>query len=416
MKKRKLKKKVIVVLFVIVLLLAVGGYFLYSNYKEEQIKKKELEIKNKIKKIKSHYNEIVVINNDSKFYEKNNDKYNEVGTISKDEIINLDKINIDENTKYFKFGNYYIPYEKVTPSKEKVTKSDRYKHYIVFNENIKTKDNFSLYRNDKIIYKINKSIDVPIIKKYESGYYIEYFGELLFVKKEEVTNTYEKNNTTEVVASEIPVTCNHFIYLHGDTTCNEMICHSEDQIREEFNYLRENNYFTLTTTELREWMEGKIRLPEKSLLITIDDGSRAWNFIPLLEEYKINATLFLITGWYPKDKFASPYMELASHTHDLHTGGKCPGGQGSGLKCLPEKNLLDDLTLSRQVLDNTEAFCYPFYEFNDYSESILKKAGFKMAFIGGMKKVTPGINPYRIPRISFNNTTTLDEYINYVKP
>ena len=36
--------------------------------------------------------------------------------------------------------------------------------------------------------------------------------------------------------------------------------HSEDQIREEFNYLRENNYFTLNTTELREWMEQLDRI------------------------------------------------------------------------------------------------------------------------------------------------------------
>ena len=180
--------------------------------------------------------------------------------------------------------------------------------------------------------------------------------------------------------------------------------------------MKENNYFTLTTTELREWLEGKVRLPEKTLLITIDDGARAWDFVPLLNEYKINATLFLITSWYPLDKFQSPYMEIASHTHNYHTGGYCPGGQGSALKCVDKKLLLEDLTTSRKVLNNTEAFCYPFYEFNDYSESVLKEAGFKMAFIGGMKKVTKGVNPYRIPRISLNKHTTLNEYINYVKP
>ena len=235
------------------------------------------------------------------------------------------------------------------------------------------------------------------------------------LKKEDVESTYSKNNTDAVESTSIPVTCNHFIYLEGDNTCNEMICHHENQIKEEFKYLRDNNYFTLTTTELREWMEGKIRLPEKSILITIDDGARAWNFIPLLEEYKVNATLFLITGWYDLDRFQSPYMELASHTHDLHVGGKCPGGQGSGLKCLPKNVLLEDLKKSRDKLNGTEAFCYPFYEFNDYSTQVIKEAGFKMAFIGGMKKVTKSTDLYHIPRISFNSTTTLNEYINWIK-
>ena len=52
----------------------------------------------------------------------------------------------------------------------------------------------------------------------------------------------------------------------------------------------------MTTTELRLYLEGKLRVPKKSILITIDDGARAHNFVPLLEEYKINATLFLISS------------------------------------------------------------------------------------------------------------------------
>ena len=74
---------------------------------------------------------------------------------------------------------------------------------------------------------------------------------------------------------------------------------------------------------LRYYLEGKVRLPKKSILITIDDGARAWNFIPILEEYKINATLFLISGWYETARFKSDYLELASHTHLLHTPGVC---------------------------------------------------------------------------------------------
>ena len=46
----------------------------------------------------------------------------------------------------------------------------------------------------------------------------------------------------------------------------------------------------MNTTELRLYLEGKLRAPKKSILVTIDDGARAWNFIPLMEEYQINAT------------------------------------------------------------------------------------------------------------------------------
>ena len=415
-KKVKLKKNAIGIIILFVLL-AILGTLIVCIFNHKAKIEEEKRITKLINNINDHYSDKVKVNKDTKLYTLNNKKYIESGIISKDTVVNLDKVKIDENTKYFKITDtdYYIDYDSVNPSKDNIIVNDRYKNYLLFNENVKTKNSVKLYKGDKVIYTLNKVLDLPIIKKDDNGYYVEYFKDLYLIKKEDVESTYSKNNTDAVESTSIPVTCNHFIYLEGDNTCNEMICHHENQIKEEFKYLRDNNYFTLTTTELREWMEGKIRLPEKSILITIDDGARAWNFIPLLEEYKVNATLFLITGWYDLDRFQSPYMELASHTHDLHVGGKCPGGQGSGLKCLPKNVLLEDLKKSRDKLNGTEAFCYPFYEFNDYSTQVIKEAGFKMAFIGGMKKVTKSTDLYHIPRISFNSTTTLNEYINWIK-
>ncbi len=414
-KRRRLKRKAIIFFIILILIIVAVSLTIFGfSYKNKiDLEEKRTRLVNTIN---SHYNDVVKVTGDTKLFIKKDDKYIDSGSVSKDTKLELEKTNITYNTEYFKIKDtdYYISYKKVESSK-KDTVDQRYKNYLLFNENIKTKNPTKLMKNDKVIYTLNKSLDLPIIKKDDKGYYVEYFNELYFINKDNVESTYQKENTKDVESSSIPVTCNHFIYLEGDNSCNEMICHPEKQIREEYQYLKDNNYFTLTTTELREWIEGKIRLPEKSILITIDDGARAWNFIPLLEEYKINATLFLITGWYDLDRFQSPYLELASHTHDLHVGGKCPGGQGSGLKCLPEKVLLEDLKKSRDKLNGTEAFCYPFYEFNDYSTSIIKKAGFKMAFIGGMKKVTKNTDLYHIPRISFNHDTTLNEYISWIK-
>ena len=56
----------------------------------------------------------------------------------------------------------------------------------------------------------------------------------------------------------------------------------------------ERNFEACLEKESFQVLVEKLRLPKKSILITIDDGSRAENFIPLLEEYQVNATLFLI--------------------------------------------------------------------------------------------------------------------------
>ena len=170
----------------------------------------------------------------------------------------------------------------------------------------------------------------------------------------------------------------------------------------------------MNTTELRLYLEGKLRAPKNSILVTIDDGARAEGFIPLLEEYQVNATLFLVSSWYPVSNFQSDYMEIASHTHNLHTPRVCSGGQGSPLKCLEKTKLVADLKTSREVLSGTEAFCFPFYEYNDYGISALKEAGFKMAFIGGHKKATRGVDLFKIPRLPLRKDTTLQQYISKI--
>lgn len=412
--KRKIKKKFFL-FFILVLLVVAGGFGVsYYLYNQEQIK--IAHEKALLEKIKSHYNEIVKISKETKLYEKINDKYESIGTIGEGEVVSLEDIEITTDVKYFKIKElgYYVKYQDVSKEEKLVEKSDRYKKYLLFNENVVTKENSKLLRNGKVVYSVNKSIDTPIIMKDDNGYYIEYFGEMLFVFKDDVLKTYEVSNTVEEEASSIPVTVYHFIYLDGDTSCNEAICHSEHQIREHFNYLKTNEFFTMTTTELRLYLEGKLRAPKKSILVTIDDGARAWNFIPLMEEYQINATLFLISGWYYTDQYPSDLLELASHTHNLHTPRVCAGGQGSPLKCLDKTKLLEDLSQSRYVLFGTEAFCFPFYEYNDYGISVLKEAGFKMAFIGGGRKAKRGDDLFKIPRIPLNKYTTLSQYISTI--
>ena len=165
------------------------------------------------------------------------------------------------------------------------------------------------------------------------------------------------------------------------------------------------------------YIDGKIQLP-RSVVITIDDGWRSKLGIEILNEYKLNGTLFLITGdYYPKD-YESEYVELHSHTDKLHVGGKCPGGQGGGIKCLPRDEILNDLKTSREKLNGSTVLCYPFYEYNNYSIEIAKEAGFTMAFAGessnsnNLTKV--GSNKFKLPRFVVVTYTTMNDFIRYI--
>ena len=412
----KRKLKIIFICSILLIFCFVGIFYLEYDKRNTLKETKKIEQKILLAKIKNSYNKYIKIKEGSILYKKDNDKYVEVMKVYGDKTYTLQDIKIDINTKYFyieEFG-FYVKYQDVLKVDSLVIKDLRYKNYLPFNENAISNDKVNLYQNGEVVYELYFKLDLPIIEKSSDGVYVDINNELYLIKNEDISSTYEKENTTLVEATSVPVTVYHFIYLEGDNSCRESICHSEKQIRSHFNYLRENNFFTLTTTELGKFIDGKIRLPEKSLLITIDDGARAWNFVPLLEEYKINATLFLVSSWYDKEQFASSYMELASHTHNLHTPRVCPGGQGSPLKCADRDMLVNDLKTSRETLNGTKAFCFPFYEYNDYALSVIEEAGFEMGFIGGHKNVTKGINKLKIPRVPLTDYTTLEQYIKII--
>ena len=119
---------------------------LVQKHKEEERIKQEEKL---LKDINSHYNEYVKTNKETKLYKKENNKYIEYGKINKDVSIMLNEEKININTEYFNIKDFdlYIKYRDVEKTEE-YDKDDRYKYYIYFNQNIKTKDKTSFYDKD----------------------------------------------------------------------------------------------------------------------------------------------------------------------------------------------------------------------------------------------------------------------------
>lgn len=422
-----MKVKPIRILIVIAIFISIisitSGIYIYHDMKVREkaalnvskTRKSLSKQENTLIKIKSNYSSVVKTTKDTKLYINDNDKYKDIGSINKDNILELESIdNINLNNKYFKLldSDYYISYKDVIPTTDSVNK--RYLNYIEFPLEITTKEDV-VYYDDSFneLFTIKDSVTSKVIVNLDDYYGISLLSRLVYVKKEDVSNTIEVDTSKEI-ADSVPAILYHFIYLDGDASCSDIICHSEEQIDSHFKFLSDNEVFTLNTSEVLSFIKGEINLPKKSILITIDDGARVENFIPFLEKYQLNATLFLVSSWYPVNKFESSYLEIASHTHNMHTTGVCPTGQGGGINCLPEGEILNDLKLSRETLNNTKAFCFPFYEYSDYSINLVKEAGFEMAFIGGSTKIKKGIDSYKIPRYPILSSFGVDYISNLV--
>lgn len=248
-----------------------------------------------------------------------NEEYKEEGykATFRDENITK-KVKTKTNLDNKKIGTYYIEYivkykKKTTKLIRKINIVDKVKPEISLNgeENIslyvgdtydddgaKAVDNYDGDITDKIT--VTNNLDTNKVGNYEFVYTVKDSSnnEASIKRKIEV-----KEKPVIKVSNGIAVLNYHFFYSDGEN-CGERICLNTRKFEDQLKYLVDNGYKTLTINEFRAWIYGELEVPQKSVLLTIDDGAMGTGFhngnklIPLLEKYGVHATLFLITGWW----------------------------------------------------------------------------------------------------------------------
>lgn len=182
-------------------------------------------------------------------------------------------------------------------------------------------------------------------------------------------------------------------------------------------YLSENNYYFPTWDEVASFIDGKHVLPEKSVVITIDDGqSSVFEYAyPILEKYNVKATAFIITSWSSGFKnYMGGSLEFQSHTHNMHRGF-CPGGHGGKFRCIDYSEGLEDLKKSAEILGKNNVIAYPYGDVTDNVLKITKDAGYKIGLTTVYGKAKKGMGRYRLPRVRMYNGITLNSFIEKVK-
>ncbi len=405
------------IIFIIVIL-GVSSTFILFGMKNKKISDKarseEEEIAHRIEIIKSHYAKRVSLINDADIYELKDGNYLDVGDIAKGYFISLGEISIDEKTLYFPIADskYFLKYDSVTPQQGINEFIDF--DYIIFNKNALAKAGAPLYQNEQEVLRFSKAKSYPILIKEDDHYIVKYREELFKLYKRDVEKTVEEDNTDSAVAVNIPVMNYHFLYDHkSNDYCRESICLRLDYFESHLKYLKDNNYKGLTVADFALWMDKKIRLPKKSILITFDDGTLKTDqyLASSLDKYEINGVLFLVTSWFDYKSFASPFLEVQSHGHKLHG---VTGNHSKGLD-MNDDEIDQDFKDSIKALDGADdGFAYPYYQYNNTMLRAVKN-NFDVAFIGGNRKAKQSDNKYLVPRIIIYNNHDLNRFINLIR-
>ena len=183
---------------------------------------------------------------------------------------------------------------------------------------------------------------------------------------------------------------------------------SPDLFESDLKYLKENGYTAIFVGDLVGYVYEGMPLPEKPIVITLDDGylNNFTEVLPLLEKYDMCATVSVVGEFIEKaekEKDPNPLyaylssddikaleqsgrVEIGNHTHAMHEIGErrgCMKISGESDERY-DKILSEDLSKLQNILTERVGitpivFTYPFGFISEESYPIIKKQGFLAA-------------------------------------
>lgn len=397
--KKKIKLiKILSTVLVILLGLCVVKLVLKENNNQESVVT-SASYQKIVKTIKQEHFVSVTNTSDVELYTYKDGKFKKEGTLKSDSKVNLKAIKHDylqlSDSKYYLKGRAL--------KKIKAFKNDNsYTRWSAYNDDVEVKSPKLYDQNDKLKYHLDNTYKFEVILKDTNTVSVVFNSELLKIKNSDITSTLSgvRSNT---YAEKVPVFMFHFFYDQSkgesgtDGNWTEI-----SQFRADLKAANEHSYQSLRMSDLNLWMDGKINLRPGSFIISMDDNNESVKRLayPALEEAKVYGTNFVVTSWGEnfKTNLASDYVEMQSHSDNLHVGG-CSEGHGGAFLCDSLADGIKDVKTSSQKLGGANVFCYPFGDYNDHTISVLKQAGYQMAFTTQYGYVTKDLNKYILPRI-----------------
>lgn len=188
-------------------------------------------------------------------------------------------------------------------------------------------------------------------------------------------------------AIRVPILMYHYV---------EFVADKKDVIRQKLNVpppvfesqvktLKDAGYTFMTASQLADVMDGMSPLPEKPVLLTIDDGH--WDLdtvvLPILKKYRAYATAYIISGFIGSSDFLSApqlsdvagsgLVEIGAHTiHHVSLLGKLKPIVAREVDV--SKRQLEEMTGSPVV-----SFAYPNGSFDQQAIDTVAAAGFRTA-------------------------------------
>ena len=196
---------------------------------------------------------------------------------------------------------------------------------------------------------------------------------------------------------------------HPQLTVDNMVF--EEQVR----YLIQHNYHIISADDLVTALKMQHTVPEKSVLITIDDGyidNYSYAFM-IAKKYKVVMNFMIPSGligqpdymtWdHLKEMAASPYARIYNHTTSH-----------AALGLIDKEKIVQEVTTANQQFTTnlgltTTIVAYPYGSYNDLAVQTLKELGTTAAFSTDPGRNECTSNIMQLPRVRVGNSS-ISEY------
>lgn len=241
------------------------------------------------------------------------------------------------------------------------------------------------------------------------------------------------NKLSKTSANKVPVLMYHHLLKQEDIDKygwekNNSVL-SVETFEKQMDYLYKNGFYTATLDELQDFIDGKITLPKKTVVITFDDGyySNAIYAYPIMKKYNFKGTIFML-GYRVEEEQKefdpqnlqslslsesykySDVFDYESHTYNLHKRDE----NKKPLLLVSEKDtIIEDLNKNRELLD-AKYFAYPYGLYDNNTIEYLKETGHKMAFTTENGYVIRHVDKFQLHRFGVSPKMNINDFINIV--
>lgn len=211
----------------------------------------------------------------------------------------------------------------------------------------------------------------------------------------------------------LPILMYHSILKNPSSAGKYVI--SPDTFEADMKYLKENGYTSVLSEEIINYVKNGSALPEKPIMITLDDGylNNLTYVVPILEKYDMKAVISIVGEYTERfsaqadhnpnyshfswadinECISSGRIEIGNHTYNMHKQAERRGSMKKRSESAEEyeKNFSEDVLKTQQLLKEhcgiePRIFTYPYGAVSNASLDIVKKLGFEMS-LGCCEKV-----------------------------